>query len=336
MPTRILLFVGVNFLVVMTLSLIMSLAGVRPYITSYGLDIHHLAIFCAIWGMGGALISLAISRATAKFLYKIEIVSPHTMEPKAKLLVELVNEYSRKAKLPVVPEIGIYPSEDLNAFATGPTKSRSLVAVSSGLLRQVNHQELAGVIGHEISHIANDDMVTMTLLQGVVNAFVMFMARALAYAVTIAHDDEEGHTSRFAYSMVRWVFELVFMALGSILVCWFSRHREFRADAGGSKLAGVDSMAAALNFLRMHDTAQEQALKRGQPLQAMMISGGDWGILSLLYATHPPLDQRINRLYAPEGDGKVAVARGKLPTRAPDSLRSTNSLRDRMGKDSQI
>lgn len=335
MSRRILLFVGVNFLIMMTMGVLFAVLNVRPYITAYGMDYWHLAIFCGIYGMGGAFISLAISRWIAKLVYGVELVTKLSADPKQKMLVDLVYEMARKAKLPEMPEVGVYQSPDINAFATGPTKSRALVAVSSGLLEKMNANELAGVIGHEVSHIANDDMVTMTLLQGVVNAFVMFMSRAIAYAVTIAQDDESGFKSRMAYVLCRFVFEVVFMLLGSILVCWYSRKREYRADAGGAELAGRENMYAALQFLRIHDSPEEQALKRGQPLQAMMISGADHGILSLLYSTHPPLDERINRLYTADG-GQVPAGLGDLPTRDASASRSSNSLRDRMGKNDKI
>lgn len=199
---RILLFCGVNILVVLTISAIMQVLGIRPYITRYGLDLPHLAIFCLLWGMVGSFISLTMSRMTAKWLYSIQLVNQLSPDPKVKELVAMVNEFSRKAKLPEMPEVGIYESSELNAFATGPTKRHALVAVSTGLVNAMNKDQLAGVVAHEVSHIANDDMVTMTLLQGVVNAFVMFVSRAVAYALTIGRDDEEGGISNLSYYIV--------------------------------------------------------------------------------------------------------------------------------------
>jgi hypothetical protein len=190
---RIGLFLAVNALVVITISVILNLLGVKPYLTPYGLDYQSLMIFCLIWGMGGAFISLALSRVMAKWMMGVQIIPPDTRDPELQGLVQMVHEMSRAARLPAMPEVGIYESPEVNAFATGPTKARSLVAVSSGLLHRMGKEEVRGVIGHEVAHIANGDMVTMTLIQGVVNAFVMFLARAIAYALTMSRgqDSEE-------------------------------------------------------------------------------------------------------------------------------------------------
>jgi heat shock protein HtpX len=195
-----------------------------------------------------------------------------------------------------MPEVGIYDSEEINAFATGPTRSRALVAVSTGLLSRMNRNELEGVLGHEVSHIANGDMVTMTLVQGVVNAFVMFLARAIAFAVATmgrGRDNEGEGFSYLTYAITVFVLEMVFMILGSLVVFWFSRQREFRADAGGARVAGQDKMIRALQALKQ---TFELVDTQGQPaLNTLKISGGGGGLMRL-FSTHPSLDERIKRL----------------------------------------
>lgn len=292
---RIGLFIAVNILVVVTISTIMSVLGVKPYLTQYGLDYQSLAIFCLIWGMGGAFISLALSRVMAKWMMGVQVIPPNTHDPKQRELVQMVHSLARAAHLPTMPEVGVYESGDVNAFATGPTKSRSLVAVSSGLLHRMNHEEVKGVLGHEVAHIANGDMVTMTLIQGVVNAFVMFAARAIAYALTMSKgsDNEESSGTPMSFYLVQFVLEIGFMILGSIVVAWFSRYREYRADAGGAKLAGRQSMIQALEGLkRTFETVDPSE----QPaVAALKISSRPGGIMRL-FSTHPPLDERIERL----------------------------------------
>lgn len=292
---RIFLFMAVNALVVITISLILNVLGVKPYLTHYGLDYSSLMVFCLVWGMGGAFISLAMSRMMAKWMMGVQVISHQTRDSDLQELVSIVHELARSAHLPAMPEVGVYDSPEVNAFATGPTKSRALVAVSSGLLHRMNREEIRGVLGHEIAHIANGDMVTMTLIQGVVNAFVMFLARAVAFALTMSgrRDEEESHGTPFAYYAVQMVLEIVFMILGSIVVAWFSRWREFRADRGGAKLAGQASMIQALESLRRTFEGVDPA---AQPaIQALKISSRPGGIMRL-FSTHPPLEERIERL----------------------------------------
>lgn len=295
MGKRILLFLGVNFLVVITISLIMAAFGIRPYLTQYGLDYTSLAIFCSIWGMGGALISLALSRVMAKFAMKVQVIDPQTRDPQLQDLVNTIARLARSAQIPM-PQVGIYQSPELNAFATGPTKKRSLVAVSTGLLQKMNREEVEGVLGHEISHISNGDMVTMTLLQGVVNAFVMFLSRVIAYAIASAlRDSDRGGRgiSYGIYFLVSIVLEIVFMIFGSMVVAWFSRWREFRADAGGARLAGRGAMVGALQALQRNYEVEDP---RVQPaFQNLKISGHPKGWRKL-FASHPPLPERIERL----------------------------------------
>lgn len=294
---RIGLFLLTNILVMVTISLVLNLLGVKPYLTAKGINYESLLVFCLVWGMGGAFISLGLSRIMAKWTMGVKVVPADTREPELRELVQTVHELARAAKLPKMPEVGIYESQEINAFATGPTKSRSLVAVSSGLLHRMNSTEVRGVLGHEVAHIANGDMVTMTLLQGVVNAFVMFMARAIAFALTMARgqSDEESSSSgpSLAYYVTQIALEIVFMILGSMVVAWFSRYREFRADSGGAKLAGRDSMIQALQGLQR--TFEEVDPTEQQAVSAMKISSKPGGMMRL-FSTHPPLEERVRRL----------------------------------------
>jgi heat shock protein HtpX len=293
---RITLFLALNFLVVMTLSILTSVLGIRPYIQSYGMDYGSLMAFCLVWGMGGAFISLAISRIMAKMMMGVKVIDPRQLhDPQLQWLVETVHSLARSAGISTMPEVGIYDSPEVNAFATGPTKNRALVAVSSGLLNRMDRHQVEGVLGHEVAHVANGDMVTMTLIQGVVNAFVMFLARAIAFAVAQSgrRDDSEGSSfSSGTYYIVQFVLEIVFMILGSILVAFVSRWREFRADHGGARLAGRDKMIAALEALRRN---YELIDTQAQPaVQSLKISGRG-GFLQL-FSTHPSLEERIARL----------------------------------------
>lgn len=290
---RIFLFMAVNVLVVMTVSIILNVLGVRPYLNQYGLDYNSLAIFCLVWGMGGAFISLALSRIMAKWMMGVKVIPTNTHDPQLRELLNTVQSLAQAARLPNMPEVGVYDSPEINAFATGPSKSRSLVAVSSGLLQRMNPEQVRGVLGHEIAHVANGDMVTMTLIQGVVNAFVMFLARAIAFAITMAGDREERRGPPVSYYLVQFALEIVFMILGSMVVAWFSRYREFRADRGGAMIAGRDSMINALEGLRR--TFDEIEPEAKPAIAALKISSRPGGIMRL-FSTHPPLEERIARL----------------------------------------
>lgn len=292
---RIFLFLVLNFLVVIMISIVLNLLNIQPYLQSYGIDYKSLLIFCFIWGMGGAFISLALSRVMAKWMMGVQVVDLHTKDSDERQLLEMVHRLARKADLPAMPEVGIYRSNEVNAFATGPTRSRALVAVSTGLLSRMKENEMEGVIGHEITHVANGDMVTMTLLQGVVNAFVMFLARVLAFAFSgLGRNRQQGGGSTMSYILFVYLFEVIFMILGSIVVATYSRHREFRADAGGARLAGKDAMISSLQTLRV---LQEIKDPRENPaMAAFKISHqGRKGLLRL-FASHPPLEERIERL----------------------------------------
>ena len=295
---RIILFIAINFLVVMTLSIVLTVLGVKPYLTSYGLNIPSLMTFCLIWGMGGALISLALSRKIAKWLMRIQIIDPAQATGVHLQLVQMVERLSRNSGLAVVPEVGVFNSPDMNAFATGPSQRRSLVAVSTGLIERMDESEVEAVLGHEITHISNGDMVTMTLIQGIVNAFVMFLARILAYALSSLGRGGNRRGSFMSFYLMTFAFEILFMILGSMVVAFFSRRREFRADQGGAMLSSKEKMIAALERLKTAKSSPEVAKKKDSraALNAMMISRpGKLGLLRL-FSTHPPLDERIARL----------------------------------------
>lgn len=286
---RITLFLAVNVLVLVTISFVTSLLGIRQGLHARGIDYPSLMAFCLIWGMGGSLISLGLSRVMAKAMMGVQVVDPNTRDPGLASLVQTVHRLAQGAHLPAMPQVGIYDSPEVNAFATGPTKARALVAVSTGLLQRMRAEEVEGVLGHEVSHIANGDMVTMTLLQGVVNAFVLFLARAIAFAVTQGSRDEDRPAARM---MITFVLEIALSLLGSVVVASFSRWREFRADRGGAGLAGRASMIAALR--RLQGTV-ELVDDRQAAIASLKISGRPGGLLALL-ATHPPLADRIRRL----------------------------------------
>ncbi len=293
---RIALFLGVNFLVIAVISFLSYFFNLRPFLTSNGLNYTSLAIICLLWGMVGSFISLLLSKVIAKWTLGVVVIDPSTATSSERVLLQTVHVLAKKAGLPVMPEVGIYESPEVNAFATGPSRKNSLVAVSSGLLARMRNDEIEGVLGHEIAHIANGDMVTMTLLQGVINAFVMFFARILAFFISRAfnkRDDDSESVSPFFYQMTVFVLEMVFMVFGMMVVAAFSRQREFRADAGSARLAGPQKMLNALQALQR--TIEIQDPVHGQPaVQALKISGRSG--LSSLFATHPPLEERIEAL----------------------------------------
>src|ERR671910_1273092 len=235
MGKRIFLFLLTNLAIVLTLSIVLSVLGVGRYIDpDGGLNIQSLAIFCFVWGMGGAFISLQMSRFIAKRATGTRLVDGRTGNAEADWLYATVARLTQQANLPM-PEVGIYESAEVNAFATGPSKNRSLVAVSSGLLRSMRPNEVEGVLAHEVAHIANGDMVTMTLLQGVINAFVIFFARLIAGFLSRSNDDRPNF-------LVVITLQTLLGLLGSLVTAWFSRQREFRADAGGALLSGRENM----------------------------------------------------------------------------------------------
>lgn len=297
---RILLFFAVNLLVVLTVSLLLNVLGVRPYLSARGLDYGALLIFCAAFGFAGSFISLALSRWTAKTMMGVELIDPSRPGSDGEgLLVEKIRALSSQAGLGALPEIGIYSSPEVNAFATGPTSSRALVAVSTGLLERMDDDAVEGVLAHELSHVANGDMVTMTLLQGVANTFVMFFARVIAFAIDQSlrsRDSEErgrGGLGPFAHYLVVMLLESVLMLLASTLIYAFSRRREYRADAGGARLAGRGKMIHALESLKDYQGSLDT---RQAALAAMKINGKGRGLVGMLFSSHPSLDDRIRRL----------------------------------------
>ena len=289
---RVLLFVATNFAIMIMLSIVLSLLGVTGYITASGIDYVALMVFSLVWGFGGAMISLLMSRWMAKMAMGVQLVDGRTGQAELDWLHQTVASLARKASLPM-PEVGIYDSAEVNAFATGPSKRSSLVAVSSGLMRSMRREEIEGVLAHELSHVQNGDMVTMTLIQGVVNAFSIFFSRVIANIVRQLVDER---ISGLVFFVTTILFDIVFSMLGMIVVAWFSRAREFRADAGAAVLSSRENMVAALQRLQ----ANQALVDNSQPqLATMKISGGKATGMRLLMQTHPPLEERIAALQRP-------------------------------------
>ncbi len=288
---RMAFFSLVNIAIVVMVSVILNVLGIQPYLDANGINYSSLMIFCLLWGTGGAFVSLWMSKWMAKKIYGVQIQDSSGRYGE---LVQMVHNLARTANLPKTPEVGIYDSPEINAFATGPSKSNSLVAVSTGLLQKMDRAELEGVLGHEVAHISNGDMVTMTLIQGVINAFVMFLARIVASLIDnfMSGDEEGGGLGFFGYMATIFALEMVFGLLGSMVTAYFSRIREFRADAGCAKMIGREKMIRALESLQKDYgvTAQQQAT----PMAAMQISSK--GKLLQLLSTHPPLEKRIAAL----------------------------------------
>lgn len=287
-PKRILFFLMVNILVITSITIVTSvvcaLLGIDP-MTARNSTLG-LAIFSAVFGMGGSVISLFLSKWMAKKTMGLHMIEPTTTDPELREIVDMVQGMARRARLPKMPEVGIYDSPEMNAFATGPSKSNSLVAVSSGLVRSLDKGELEAVIGHEVAHIANGDMVTLTLIQGIINTFVIFVSRLLANL--IASQFEKG---RYLIEIALIItMQIAFSLLGSIVVAWFSRRREYRADEGGAKYSSPQNMIGALKAL----SRQTLEHHKEDQLAAFKISGAT--SLTALFRTHPPLEQRIAAL----------------------------------------
>ncbi|MBU9713072.1 protease HtpX [Evansella tamaricis] len=302
MGKRLLFFILTNILVMTTIMIVWSLITMYTGVGSQfdiggpglGIDLVALGVFSIIVGFSGAFISLAMSRWIAKKMMKVKVLDPNKpLTGQERRVVEKVHRLSRAAGLSHMPEVGIYHSPEVNAFATGPSKKRSLVAVSAGLLNSMDDDAVEGVIAHEVAHVANGDMVTMTLLQGVVNTFVVFFARIAAILVSRLVRSEMQMIVRFAAIII---FQILFSILGSIVVMAYSRHREFHADRGGADLAGRDKMAHALRSLKTHVNRASVSGDRTDDaaIQTMKISGK--GGISKLFSSHPDLDERIARL----------------------------------------
>jgi heat shock protein HtpX len=287
---RIFLFLATNFAIVLVLSVTMRLLGVEPYLNEQGLNLQALLIFAFVMGMGGSFISIAISKWTAKMSVGAQVIETPSNEAE-RWLLDTVRRQAQQAGIGM-PEVAIYNSPEVNAFATGMNKNNALVAVSTGLLQSMSRDEAEAVLGHEVSHVANGDMVTLALIQGVVNTFVIFLSRVIGYLVDkVVFKTERGNGPAFFVTMI--IAEMVLGILASIIVMWFSRQREFRADRGGAALAGRQKMIAALERLnRVH------AEPLPEKMAAFGISGHNGGGLKRLFMTHPPLEERIAALKA--------------------------------------
>ncbi len=287
---RVLLFLATNLAIMLVLSISVRLLGIQPYLGAHGLNLGALLAFAAIMGFGGALISLAISKWSAKRAMGVRVIeSPETSAEF--WLVETVRKHAREAGIDM-PEVGIYDAPEINAFATGMRRNAALIAVSSGLLEQMTRAEAEAVIGHEVAHAANGDMVTLALVQGVVNTFVIFFSRIIGHLVDrLVFKTERGNGPAYYVTMI--IAELVLGILASMIVMWFSRQREFRADEGGARLAGRENMIAALERLKLAHTAPLP-----DKMAAFGIAGDIGDGLKKLFMTHPPLDERIASLRA--------------------------------------
>lgn len=286
---RVLLFLATNLAVMLVLSVVTSLLGVNRFLTANGLNFGMLLAFAAVIGFGGAFISLLLSKPMAKWSTGARVIESPSSSTEV-WLVDTVAKLAKRANLPM-PEVAIYDGEP-NAFATGASKNSSLVAVSTGLLAGMTRDEAEAVLAHEVAHIANGDMVTMTLIQGVVNTFVIFISRVVGYLVDsfLRRNDEESSGPGIGYMVTSVVCEIVFGVLASIIVAWFSRQREFRADAGAAGLMG--SATPMQNALRRLGSLHTEPLP--QNMAAAGIAGGQ-GWLAL-FSTHPPLEARIAAL----------------------------------------
>lgn len=289
---RIALFLVTNLAIIAVASVTLSLLGVEHYMQNNGvdLDLANLLIFCAVFGMSGSLISLLLSKWMAKKTAGVHIIE-QPRNPEEQWLLSTVQELAQKAGIGM-PEVGVFPSQSSNAFATGWNRNQALVAVSAGLLQRFQRNEVKAVLAHEIGHVANGDMITLSLIQGVVNTFVMFFARIIGHTVDRAiFKTERGHG--IGFYVVTFITEMVLGILASMIVMWFSRWREYRADHAGASLADRQSMIGALARLRA-----EQELPNGLPdeMVAFGIRQGSGQKLAQLLASHPPLEKRIQAL----------------------------------------
>jgi heat shock protein HtpX len=287
---RVVLFLATNVAILLVLSIAMRVLGLEPYLTETGLNLTSLLVMAAVMGFGGSFISLAISKWMAKKSMGVRVIETPSNSTEL-WLVDTIRKYAADAGIGM-PEVGVYDAPDVNAFATGMTRNNSLVAVSSGLLQQMKRNEAEAVLGHEIAHIANGDMVTLTLIQGVVNTFVIFLSRVIGHTVDrVVFKNERGHGPAFWVTTI--VAQMVLGILASIIVMWFSRQREFRADHGGASLAGRKNMIAALERL---DSLHPAPLP--EKMAAFGIAGGGASGIKRLFMTHPPLAERIAALKA--------------------------------------
>src|SRR5699024_3017557 len=291
MGKRIFYFLLTNILVLLTISIVLQVTGARYYLDGNGINFGALLIFSAIIGFVGSFVSLGISRIVAKKMMGVQVIDPSKeMRSYERMLVEKVHQLSRAAGLTHMPEVGMYVSDEVNAFATGPSKKRSLVAVSTGLLNEMDEDAIEGVLAHEVAHIANGDMMTMTLLQGVVNTFVVFLARVVAFVASRFAREELAPIIHFIAIIV---FPFLFSILGSIVINVYSRHREFHADRGGADLAGKDKMSHALEMLKVYANRMSGA---DEQTSVATLKIGGRKKKSMLFSTQPDIDERIARL----------------------------------------
>lgn len=288
---RILLFLGTNLAVLFVASITLNILGVGHYLEGSGLNMMSLLIFCAVFGFTGSFISLFLSKFMAKRATQTQIISqPRNAEER--WLLETVAELSAKAGIKM-PEVGIFPAQQSNAFATGWNKNDALVAVSAGLMQRFRPEEIRAVLAHEIGHVANGDMVTLSLIQGVVNTFVMFFARIAAHLVDSFINRGQSSGRGIGYFVTVFVFDIIFGILASVIVAWFSRRREYRADEAGASLASPAAMISALQRLKA-----EQGIPDQMPDQMLAFGINSHlkdGLMRML-STHPPLDDRIAAL----------------------------------------
>ncbi len=288
---RVFLFLATNIAIIFVLSITLRLLGVERILDEQGvgLDLGSLLVFAAVFGFGGAFLSLAMSKWTAKRFTGAQVIDT-PRDAREQWLVQTVQYQARQAGIGM-PEVAIYPSPDVNAFATGMSRNNALVAVSTGLLENMSRDEAEAVLAHEVSHVANGDMVTLALIQGVINTFVIFLSRVIGYLVDrVVFKVERGHGPAFWITTI--VAEIVLGILATMIVMWFSRQREFRADAGGAALAGRHKMIAALQ--RLQATVAQPHLP--DQLAAFGINGGLGQGMKRLFMSHPPLEERIAAL----------------------------------------
>lgn len=288
---RIVLFLLTNLAVIIVASVTLSLLGVGSYLDSAGgLDLANLLVFCFVFGMAGAFVSLFLSKFMAKMATRTQIIE-NPRNPKEVWLLNTVAELARRSNIGM-PEVGIFPADQANAFATGWNKNKALVAVSSGMLNRYSEEEVKAVMAHEIAHVANGDMVTLALIQGVINTFVMFFARIIGYAVDrviLKNEEEVG----IGFYIATFVAEIVLAILASIIVMWFSRRREYRADEGAAYLVGAPAMIAALAHLQREINMPDQM---PESMNAFGINSGKKEGFKALFMSHPSLDNRIAAL----------------------------------------
>ena len=287
---RILLFIVTNLAVLLVLTVVARLLGIDAYLAAHGQSLQGLLVWAGLFGFGGAFVSLAMSKMQAKMFMGVQVIDPQSADANARWLLSVIEQHARNVGVGM-PEVGIFDSPEPNAFATGMSRNSALVAVSTGLLQRMNREEITAVLGHEMTHVANGDMVTLALIQGVVNTFVLFLARVVGNIVDRAvfrSDDGRGIASVLTF----YVLQIAFGILATPLVMWFSRWREFRADRGGARLAGTPNMIAALEELkRVHEPLPAPQFAAFGIADGAVASG-----LRRLFMSHPPLDERIAAL----------------------------------------